>query len=134
VAQVREARARMPQMYEQAQQRLAELRAKNGGRYGDVDSSLDEAESILTGQPGWANYGGASYDYSQLSSRDLMYMWGALQNALQHAQVAEVSYTSHTAPSGGSSFGGGGGSSSWGGGGGSSFGGGGGGGGGSSSW
>jgi uncharacterized membrane protein YgcG len=135
VAQVREAREQMPQVYAQAQEKLAELRARNGGRYSDVDARLDEMEQQLAG---YRDYG-YGYNYGGMQSRDLMYMWAAMQNALQHAQVAETSYVTHTTPSSsGSGFSSGsGGSSSWGGGGGSSFGGGGssgGGGGGSSSW
>lgn len=136
IAQVKQAREQMPQVYTQAQEKLAELRARNGGRYSDVDERLDEMERLLAGYSGY----GRGYNYNSVGAGDLMYMWAALQNALQHAQVAESSYVTHTTPrSSGSSFsGGGGGSSSWGGGGGSSFGGGGssggGGGGGSSSW
>jgi hypothetical protein len=135
VAQVREAREQMPQVYAQAQEKLAELRARHGGRYSDVDARLDEMEQQLAG---YRDYG-YGYNYGGMQSRDLMYMWAAMQNALQHAQVAETSYVTHTTPSSsGSGFSSGsGGSSSWGGGGGSSFGGGGssgGGGGGSSSW
>ncbi|MDQ3023675.1 MAG: TPM domain-containing protein [bacterium] len=125
IAQVREARAQVPQLLHDATAQLSALREQNGGRYSDVDGSLDEAQRLLA-------YG-SGYNEA-LSSQQLMQLFHALNSALQHTQQAGQTYQQHTAPgpssnpfsggssgrSGGGSFGGGssgrgcgGGSSSW---------------------